>query len=88
MAKSKATVTKTEAVQQALAQLGKDAQVLADEVWNTTELLDKLGIHTVKTFQKAREEVIARQQEEMLELSTPVVKLWEGILALPLIGTL
>ena len=69
-------------------ELGKDAQLLADEVWSTTELIDKLGMHTVKTFQKAREEVIARQQQEMLELSTPVVKLWEGVLALPLIGTL
>jgi rsbT co-antagonist protein RsbR len=69
-------------------EIGKDAQLLADEVWSTTELIDKLGMHTIKTFQKAREEVIARQQQEMLELSTPVVKLWEGILALPLIGTL
>jgi rsbT co-antagonist protein RsbR len=69
-------------------ELGKDPQLLADEVWSTTELIDKLGMHTVKTFQNAREEVIGRQQQEMLELSTPVVKLWEGILALPLIGTL
>jgi rsbT co-antagonist protein RsbR len=69
-------------------ELGKDPRLLADEVWSTTELLDKLGMHTVKTFQKAREEVIARQQQEMLELSTPVIKLWEGILALPIIGTL
>ncbi len=45
-------------------------------------------MHTIKTFQKSREEVINRQQREMLELSTPVVKLWEGILALPMIGTL
>lgn len=69
-------------------EFGKDPQLLADEVWSTTELIDKLGMHTVKTFQKAREEVIARQQQEMLELSTPVVKLWDGILALPMIGTL
>lgn len=69
-------------------ELGKDAQLLADEVWNTTQLLDQLGMHTVKTFQKAREEVIGRQQQEMLELSTPVIKVWEGILALPIIGTL
>jgi len=69
-------------------ELGKDAQLLADEVWRTTELIDKLGMHTVKTFQKAREEVITRQQQELLELSTPVVKLWDGILALPMIGTL
>jgi rsbT co-antagonist protein RsbR len=67
---------------------GKDADALADEVWRATALLDSLGLHTIKTFQKAREDVINRQQREMLELSTPVVKLWEGILALPMIGTL
>jgi len=67
---------------------GKDADALADQVWRTTELLDALGLHTIKTYQKSREEVINRQQREMLELSTPVVKLWEGILALPMIGTL
>ena len=67
---------------------GKDADRLADEIWLATTLLDSLGMHTIKTFQKSREEVINRQQREMLELSTPVVKLWEGILALPMIGTL
>ena len=67
---------------------GKDADALADQVWRTTELLDALGLHTIKTYQKSREEVINRQQREMLELSTPVVKLWDGILALPMIGTL
>lgn len=67
---------------------GKDAEKLADETWRATILLDSLGLHTVKAFQKAREEVINRQQREMLELSTPVVKLWDGILALPMIGTL
>src|SRR6202050_2817220 len=45
-------------------------------------------MHTVSAFQRAREELITRQQEEMLELSTPVVKLWDGILAVPMIGTL
>ena len=53
-----------------------------------TELIDALGLQTVKAFQKSREAIIARQQEELLELSTPVVKLWDGILALPMIGTL
>ncbi len=67
---------------------GKDADVLAEQVWKATELLDALGIHTVKAYQKSREEVINRQQREMLELSTPVVKLWDGILAIPMIGTL
>ena len=68
--------------------LGKDADKLADEIWNATLILDKLGLYTTEFFQKSREQVILRQQQEMLELSTPVVKLWEGILALPLIGTL
>ena len=67
---------------------GQNADSLADQVWKATELLDALGLHTIKTFQKSREEVINRQQREMLELSTPVVKLWDGILALPMIGTL
>jgi rsbT co-antagonist protein RsbR len=67
---------------------GNDAEALARETWAATELLDKLGLHTIKTFQVSREEVIGRQQSELLELSTPVVKLWDGILALPMIGTL
>ena len=67
---------------------GKDVDALADQVWRATELLDALGLHTVKAYQKSREDVINRQQREMLELSTPVVKLWDGILALPMIGTL
>ena len=65
-----------------------DAQALADELWATSVLLDKLGLYTTEMFQKTREEVIARQQQELLELSTPVVNLWKDILALPLIGTL
>ena len=69
-------------------EVGKDAQKLSDEIWVATLLLDKLGLYTTEVFQKSREEVISRQQAEMLELSTPVVQLWEGILAIPLIGTL
>ncbi len=65
-----------------------DVQGLAEEVWRSTELIDKLGLFTFEMFQKSREEVISRQQQEMLELSTPVVELWQGVLALPLIGTL
>ncbi len=67
---------------------GNDAAALAAEVWTVTELLDRLGLFTTEVFQKTREEVIARQQQELMELSTPVVKLSEGILALPLIGSL
>ncbi len=65
-----------------------DTQELFTESWAIGELVDRLGLYTTEVFQKSREEVIARQQQEMLELSTPVVKLWDGILALPLIGTL
>ncbi|HEY3730717.1 MAG TPA: STAS domain-containing protein [Steroidobacteraceae bacterium] len=67
---------------------GGNAELLADEIWDATQLIDRLGLHTVSTYQRAREELINRQQQEMLELSTPVVKLWDGILALPMIGTL
>ena len=51
-------------------------------------LVDKLAQHTVSIFQQVREDIIRRQQEELLELSTPVVKLWEGVLAVPMIGVL
>ena len=65
-----------------------DANKLTSMLWSTTELIDGLGLYTTEVFIKAKEEIVRRQQEEMLELSTPVVKLWDGILALPLIGTL
>src|SRR5271168_3572200 len=61
---------------------GSDVAALSEALWAATELLDKLGLHTIKAFQSSREQVIARQQVELLELSTPVVKLWDGILAL------
>ena len=67
---------------------GRDAELLSRETWLATELLDKLGLHTTEVYQKSRDEMIQRQQQEMMELSTPVVKLWQGVLALPLIGTL
>ena len=66
----------------------KEARALADEAWYATKMLDALGLYTTETYFKTRERIIMRQQEEMLELSTPVVTLWKGILALPLIGTL
>ena len=59
-----------------------------EEAWRANALLDRLGLFTTEAFMKSREEFITRQQEEMLELSTPVVTLWPGILALPMIGTL
>lgn len=67
---------------------GKDPEALGDAIWEATVLLDKLGLLTTEAYQTTREEVISRQQQELLELSTPVVRLWENVLALPLIGTL
>jgi len=69
-------------------QAGNDADALGEDMWRTTMLLDRLAVYTTEVAQRTRDEIIQRQQGEMLELSTPVVKLWEGILALPLIGTL
>lgn len=65
-----------------------DVDAFEAETWALTVRIDKLGLYTMESYQKSREEVIRRQQEELLELSTPVVQLWEGVLALPLIGTL
>jgi rsbT co-antagonist protein RsbR len=65
-----------------------DPESLADDSWALSATLDRLGLYTTEVYQKSREEVIRRQQDEIAELSTPVVKLWEGVLALPLIGTL
>ncbi|PYR88121.1 MAG: anti-anti-sigma factor [Acidobacteria bacterium] len=66
----------------------KDGVKLADTTWEINQILDKLGLYTAEVFQRSRDAIIARQQQEVLELSTPVVALWDGILALPLIGTL
>lgn len=66
----------------------KDPAELMEQTTRVFGLLDNLGLYTAEIFLKTREEVIVRQQEDMLELSTPVVKLWDGIVALPIIGTL
>jgi len=67
---------------------GSDAELLGDQLWSATLLIDRLGLFTTEAYQKSRESVIASQQRELLELSTPVVQLWDDVLALPLIGTL
>src|SRR5262249_27166835 len=61
---------------------------LASRFWEAATVIDRLGLMTTEAFQHGREEVIRRQQEELIELSTPVIKLWEGAVAVPLIGTL
>jgi rsbT co-antagonist protein RsbR len=67
---------------------GADQAALFNDIWQLSHLVDQLGLQTVEVHQAAREEVIRRQGEDMLELSTPVIRLWDGILAMPLIGTL
>ena len=67
---------------------GTDPAAQLEETSEASLLLDDLGLQVMEAHQKARESVILRQQQEMLELSTPVVKLWDGVLALPIIGTL
>lgn len=69
-------------------ELKSDPSQLVAEIWAVGNALDKLAIQTIDNALEFRDQVIVRQQQEMLELSTPVVKLWEGVLALPLIGTL
>lgn len=66
---------------------GKGDQQMAT-VWATSALVDRMAQWTVTTYQQTREEVIKRQQQDLLELSTPVIKLFEGVLAVPMIGTL
>ena len=70
------------------AEFAHDPQILIEEIWSATMLVDQLGLFTADCFLRLREQVIRRQQQDMLELSTPVVELWKDILALPLIGTL
>ncbi len=69
-------------------ELSGDSAGLARALWDATTLIDGLGLRTTEEYQRAREAVIERQQRELMELSTPVVKLWDGVLAVPLIGTL
>jgi rsbT co-antagonist protein RsbR len=65
-----------------------DGEGLGRESWTATRLLDKLGLFTTEVYQRTREDMIERQRRDLRELSTPVVALWEGVLAVPLIGTL
>jgi rsbT co-antagonist protein RsbR len=70
------------------SELGNDGAMLGGAIWEATTILDSLGLSTTEEHQRTREAVIERQQSELMELSTPVVKLWDGVLAVPLIGTL
>ncbi|HEU0159778.1 MAG TPA: STAS domain-containing protein [Hyphomicrobiaceae bacterium] len=69
-------------------ELKGSAQQLGEAIWTATKVIDKLGLYTAEVYQQSRDEIIRRQAHELLELSTPVVELWDKVLALPLIGTL
>lgn len=68
--------------------LANEPAVLATAIWLVSSLVDQMAQVTLSVYQRSREEIISRQQAELLELSTPVIKLWEGVLAVPMIGTL
>jgi rsbT co-antagonist protein RsbR len=71
-----------------LAPLAREGRVSVDDLVSVSALVDDLGLLTFETYVAARERVIVDQSEQLLELSTPVVKLWEGVVAVPLVGTL
>ena len=73
------------ALQKALA---NDAPALVVAIMDVSSKLDAMAQWTADAYQRSREELISRQQQELLELSTPVIKLWDGVLAVPMIGTL
>jgi rsbT co-antagonist protein RsbR len=78
-----------DALQKSLeSEIKNDPQLLYDSSIQVNKMMDDLGIMTFETFIKGREEVILRQTSEITEISTPVIQVWEGILALPIIGTL
>ena len=70
------------------AKFASDPARMASTVWAVSTVVDRLSQFTLAVHQRSREQVIQRQQQELLELSTPVVKLWDGVLAVPMIGTL
>ena len=74
--------------QRVQAHVGTSPDQLMSAIWLVSTVVDRMAQYTVSIFQKTREEVIGRQQQELLELSTPVIKLWDGVLAVPMIGTL
>jgi rsbT co-antagonist protein RsbR len=70
------------------ASMGTQPDRMMTAVWSISALVDRMAQWTVTTYQQTREEIIKRQQQDLLELSTPVIKLFEGVLAVPMIGTL
>lgn len=84
------TASSVFALKRAVSELTEndDDAELFRAVLGFSALLDALGLWTFESYAAAREEIISEQSEQLLELTTPVVKLWEGVLAVPLVGTL
>jgi rsbT co-antagonist protein RsbR len=82
------TATAVFSLKEAVYELVADAAELVPEYLAFSRLVDDLGLHTFETYAAARERIIADQAASMLELSTPVVRLWDGVIAVPLVGTL
>ncbi|MGV3704166.1 MAG: STAS domain-containing protein [Arcticibacter sp.] len=70
------------------SEIKENPQLLFEESLKINRLMDSLSVVTFETFIKGREEVILRQTDEIADISTPVIRVWDGILALPIIGTL
>lgn len=66
----------------------KDEETMLRQIWRINLIVDRLGLYTAEVQIRRKQQVIERQQEEILELSSPVVQVWDGVLAVPLIGTL
>ena len=77
-----------EAASQILSEIVKDPASLYNANLQLATVLDNMTIMTFEAFMKGREDVISRQTDEISEISTPVIRVWEGVVALPIIGTL
>ena len=75
-------------LKEAVYELVTDAADLVPEFYSLSRMVDDLGLRTFEAYSSAREQIIADQSAAMLELSTPVVQLWDGVIAVPLVGTL
>ena len=82
------TVLAVFSLKDAVYELIADGADLVPEYLSFSRMVDDLGLHTFETYAAAREQILVDQAATMLELSTPVVRLWDGIIAVPLVGTL
>ena len=76
------------ALKEAVYELVADTAELVPDYLAFSRMMDDLGLHTFETYAAAREQIIADQAASMLELSTPVIRLWDGVIAVPLVGAL